>query len=211
MAATKEAVIAKEHHPELEIHIFLMDMRAFSKGYWDYYKRAKDQYGVQYHNCRISGISEEPRNNNLLLRYPDNSDSIESINIDSFDMVVLSVGMEIRDDEASRFSVSNLAYHLTRRDFGEIQDDSPLETNLPGVYAAGAFRGPKDIPESVIEASGAAEAVACFLAEVRNTETTIRDYPAEKDISCEPPRIGVCVSLRLKYCRLFRDVPRVTE
>lgn len=60
MAATKEAVIAKEHHPELDIHIFQMDMRAFSKGYWDYFKRARDQYGVHYHHCRISGIQEDP-------------------------------------------------------------------------------------------------------------------------------------------------------
>ena len=209
MAATKEAVIAKEHHPELDIHIFLMDMRAFSKGYWDYYKRAKDQYGVQYHHCRISGISEEPKSNNLLLRYPDGADSIQSINYETFDMVVLSVGMEIQDDV--KVLGQQLGISLNSEGFCDNQDDSPLETNLPGVYAVGAFRGPKDIPESVIEASGAAGAVACFLAEARDTETSIREYPVEKDTSCEPPRIGVFVCHCGSNIAGYLDVPRVTE
>ena len=62
MAATKEAVIAKEHYPDLDIHIFLMDLRAFSKGYWDYLKRARDRYEVQYHHCRISENLGNTRN-----------------------------------------------------------------------------------------------------------------------------------------------------
>mgnify|MGYP001557742965 CR=1 FL=1 len=60
MYATKEAVIAKEHDPNLDIHVFFMDMRAFSKGYWSYFERARDRYGIEYHRCRISALRETP-------------------------------------------------------------------------------------------------------------------------------------------------------
>ena len=191
MAATKEALIAKEHHPELDIHIFQMDLRAFSKGYWGYFNRAKDQYGIQYHYCRVSSLSETPSGNNLVLRFPTNAEQPSAIGTDIFDMVVLSVGMEIPTN--LKILAQQLGLELTEDGFCQCLSDAPLETSLPGVFAAGAFRGPKDIPESVIEASGAAGAAAAFLGEVRNTQTTIRAYPDERDTSCQAPRIGVFV------------------
>ena len=209
MAATKEAVIAKEHHPELDIHIFQMDMRAFSKGYWDYFKRARDQYGVHYHHCRISGITEEPSSRNLILRHNAESDPSQGIIHETFDMVVLSVGMEISDEV--RILSQQLGISLKPEGFSNYQKESPLETNLPGVYAVGAFRSPKDIPESVIEASGAVGYIASYLSSVRFTETTSREYPIEKDTSCEPPRIGVFVCHCGSNIAGYLDVPQVTE
>ncbi len=67
MYATKEAVIAKQHDPDLDIHVFMMDMRAFSKGYWGYFERARDQYGIQYHRCRISQVLEDPDTRDLIV------------------------------------------------------------------------------------------------------------------------------------------------
>ena len=191
MAATKEALIAKEHHPELDIHIFLLDLRAFSKGYWDYFNRAKDHYGIQYHYCRVSSLSETPSGNDLILRFPTNARESSAIGTEIFDMVVLSIGMEIPDD--LRTLAQQLGLELDENGFCRCLSDTPLETNLPGIFATGAFRGPKDIPESVIEASGAAGAAAAFLAEARNTQTSYRTYPEEQDTSCQPPRIGVFV------------------
>src|SRR5512136_595607 len=75
MYATKEAQIAKEHHPELDIHIFMMDMRAFSKGYGAYYERARQRYGVRYTRCRISGLHEDPATHNLLVRFKESDQS----------------------------------------------------------------------------------------------------------------------------------------
>jgi heterodisulfide reductase subunit A-like polyferredoxin len=69
MYATKEAVIAKEHQPDLDVHVFMMDMRAFSKGYWSYFERARNRYGVQYHRCRLSEVHENPVTHNLIVRY----------------------------------------------------------------------------------------------------------------------------------------------
>ena len=191
MASTKEAIIAKEHDPDLDIHIFLMDLRAFSKGYWDYFNRAKDHYGIQYHYCRVSSLTETPSGNDLILRFPTNPEDPSNIDTDIFDMVVLSVGMEI--PENLKILAQQLGVELDNNGFCQCQSDTPLETNLPGVFAAGAFRGPKDIPESVIEASGAAGAAAAYLGEVRNTQTTQRTYPEERDTSCQPPRIGVFI------------------
>ena len=209
MAATKEAVIAKEHHPELDIHIFQMEMRAFSKGYWDYFKRARDQYGIHYHYSRISGISEEPGTHNLILRLPQDPGSNNGITQETFDMVVLSVGMEISEDV--KILSHQLGISLIPEGFCKCQKESPLETNLPGVYAVGPFRSPKDIPESVIEASGAAGVIASYLSDARFTETTTREYPPEHDSSCEPPRIGVFVCHCGSNIAGYMDVPLVTE
>ncbi len=209
MAATKEALIAKEHHPELDIHIFQMDLRAFSKGYWEYYNRAKDQYGIQYHYCRVSNISEIPSNNNLVLRFPTNVEKPAVIGSDVFDMVVLSVGMEIPDN--LKILAQQLGIELNESGFCQTQSDAPLESSLPGVFAAGAFRGPKDIPESVMEASGAAGAAAAFLGEARNTQTTTRTYPEERDTSCQSPRIGVFICHCGTNIGGYLDVEKVTQ
>ena len=69
MYATKEAVLAREHDPQTRTHVFLMDMRAFSKGYEAYYRRAREQHGVEYTRCRVSEVREEPASGNLILRY----------------------------------------------------------------------------------------------------------------------------------------------
>jgi len=209
MAATKEALIAKEHHPELDIHIFQMDLRAFSKGYWGYYNRAKDQYGIQYHYCRVSSLSETASGNNLVIKFPTNAEQPSTIGTDVFDMVVLSVGMEIPAN--LKLLAQQLGLDLTENGFCQCLPDSPLETSLPGVFAAGAFRGPKDIPESVIEASGAAGAAAAFLGEARNTRTTRRIYPEERDTSCQPPRIGVFVCHCGTNIGGYLDVDEVTR
>jgi hypothetical protein len=69
MYATKEAVMIKEHDPEAQAHVFMIDMRAFSKGYQAYYQRAQEQYGIEYTRCRISELQENPETKNLVLRY----------------------------------------------------------------------------------------------------------------------------------------------
>jgi heterodisulfide reductase subunit A-like polyferredoxin len=189
MAATKEAVIAKSHQSDLEISIFLMDMRAFSKGYWEYYQRAINQYGIHYHRCRISGLKEIPGTNQLALRYPAQSSPklVEEV----FDLVVLSVGMEISQDV--RILSQQLGIELDEQGFCLNPSSSPLETSVPGIFSAGPYRGPKDIPESVVEASAAAGCAASILSESRNTLTSRKQYPPEKDLSCEPLRIGVFI------------------
>jgi heterodisulfide reductase subunit A-like polyferredoxin len=206
MSATKEAVIAKEHHPDLDIHVFMMDMRAFSKGYLSYFERAREQYGVRFTRCRISALHQDPLTLDLTLEYLDDRSSRRQ---EKFDMVVLSVGMEISD--SVRELGSRLGVELDEYGFCHTVRFNPLETSRPGIYAVGPFREPKDIPESVVEASGAAAAVATSLGSGRFSLTTSPEYPPERDVVQQEARVGVFVCHCGSNIAGFLDVPAVTD
>ena len=206
MYATKEAIMAKEHQPHLEIQIFMMDMRAFSKGYLAYYERARKNYNIQYTRCRISMLHEDPLTHNILVTYHDVNNQRHN---EIFDLAVLSVGMEI--PATTRQLGKRLGIDMNEYGFCQSDQFNPLETSQPGIFAAGTFRGPKDIPESVVEASGAAAAVAGLLGQSRNTLTTPIEYPPERDVKGEEPRIGVFICHCGSNIAGFLSVPDVTE
>lgn len=204
MYATKEAIMAKEHDPETEVYIFMTDMRSFSKGYFSYYNRAKDQYGVDYIRCRISELKEDPETGNLILKYVRDqgsgngkqdellaSDIHSQIVEEEFDLVVLSVGMEISD--SVRALGNDLGIELDEYGFCHTTLFNPLETSRAGIFVAGPFREPKDIPETVVEASAAAARSASLLAASRHTLAQKSKYPPERDVSEEEVRTGVFV------------------
>jgi heterodisulfide reductase subunit A-like polyferredoxin len=206
MYATKEAVIAKEHQSDLDIHVFMMDMRAFSKGYWSYFERARDKYGVRYTRCRVSQLHEDPHTRDLVVHYQDEEGSFYD---ERFDLVVLSVGMEI--SESVRSLGQQIGVELDEYGFCHTVQFNPLETSRPGIYAVGPFREPKDIPESVIEASGAAAASAAQLGAARFSLTVTPEYPPERDVSGEEPRVGVFVCHCGSNIGGYLDVPLVAE
>ena len=101
MYATKEAMLAMEHIPGVEIKIFQMDMRAFGKGFDAYFERGKEK-GIQYIPCRISGLEEDPETKDILIQY-ESSDGGHSVNKEErVDLVILSIGMSALPD-AQRF------------------------------------------------------------------------------------------------------------
>jgi heterodisulfide reductase subunit A-like polyferredoxin len=206
MYATKEAIMAKEHEPTLDIHVFMMDMRAFSKGYWGYFERARDRYGVHYTRCRISALHEDPHTQDLVLRYQDEAGQFHS---EPFDLVVLSVGMEIA--QPVRDLGRRLGIELDEYGFCHTPQFNPLETSRSGIYAVGPFREPKDIPESVIEASGAAAAAAGQISAARFDLTITPEFPAERDVTGEDPRIGVFVCHCGSNIGGYLDVPGVAD
>jgi len=220
MYAAKEAMIAKEHLPGTEIHIFMMDARAFSKGYEEYYRRAQDRYGVKYTRCRVSSLKENPTNRNLIVRYQtddegrktNDSSSVlrpSSLVEEEFDLVVLSVGMEI--SQSVRELGAKLGVQLDDFGFCKTIPFRPLETSRPGIFAAGPFVEPKDIPESVVDASGAAAGAEALLAQVRGALARHKEYPPERDVRGEPPRVGVFVCHCGSNIGGYLDVPAVTE
>lgn len=206
MYATKEAIMAKEHEPETEVHVFMMDMRAFSKGYWSYFERARDRYGIHYTRCRISDLREDPNTHDLIVRYFDEDGQLQR---ERFDLVTLSVGMEIAP--AVRELGRRLNIELDQYGFCHTIEFKPLETSRAGIYAVGPFREPKDIPESVIDASGAAANAAARLAIARGRLARQREYPQERDVHSEEPRIGVFVCHCGRNIGGFLDVPGVVE
>ena len=206
MVSTKEAIMAKEHERHLDIHIFMMDMRAFSKGYSAYYDRATQAYGIQYTRCRISALHQDPASHDLIVTYQDESGGRYS---EAFNMVVLSVGMQI--PASTRALGGLLDIELDHYGFCHSPSLNPLETSRPGVFAAGPFREPKDIPESVIEASAAAASAACLVSPARFSLTTQIEFPPERDVRGEQPRVGIFVCHCGSNIGGYLDVPAVTE
>jgi heterodisulfide reductase subunit A-like polyferredoxin len=240
MVATKEAIIAKEHDPRVEPAIFYIDLRAFGKGFERYIERAQEEYGVRYVRSDVSLVREDPRTHNLVLRYVGESarlrraqssrqrisESVQppvayrsfadsQICEEEFDLVVLSVGLKAPDGAQSL--AERLGIELNDYCFAEAPPFRPGQTARPdgspveGVFVAGGFSEPKDIPETVVEASCAAAQVSALLAEARGTLTTERVWPEERDVSEELPRVGVFIC----HCGInigsVVDVPQVVE
>ena len=189
MYAIKEAMIAKDHcEHELDTVIFNMDIRSFGKDYEQYYLRAKDQAGVRFVKSRIHTVTEIPETGNLELRYVDEAGDIH---VEEFDMVVLSVGLQI--PESTIEAANRLNIELNRYNFAETSPTHPVNTSRPGVYACGIFQGPKDIPTAVTEASAAACAAGRNLALARGTLQKEVVRPEPIDVEGKEPRIGVFV------------------
>jgi len=202
MYATKEAVIAREHDPHIEPTIFYTDIRAFGKGFDAYIERAEREQGVRYLRSMVSAAKEVPGSRNLRLSYVtfepgasiDNSsyqDRRPVTHEEEFDMVVLSVGL--KPSAATQDMAQRLGINLNEYGFAEAPLYYPTVSSRPGIYVAGAFSEPKDIPETVIEASCAASQASALLAGARGTLTRQAVYPPERDVSEEEPRVGVFV------------------
>ncbi|MGD8807650.1 MAG: FAD-dependent oxidoreductase, partial [Chloroflexota bacterium] len=217
MYAAKEAIMTIEHaqaearsgngHGQVQCQVFFMDTRAYSKGYEEYYRRAEQKYGVKYTRCRLSDVREDPLTGNLKVRYTAPYEGQHQLVEEEFDLVVLSVGMEISDSVKSLGHT--LGIELDQYGFCHTTLFDPLQTSRDGVYVAGPFREPKDIPETVVEASGAAAAAAGLLSSARRTLTQVQAYPAERDVSAEEPRIGVFACHCGSNIGGFLDVPGV--
>lgn len=208
MYAIKEAVIAKEHSQDpLETTIFFMDMRTYGKGFEKYYDRAREESGVRFVRSRIFEITQvDDENKNLNIRYADEDGNIHT---EEFDMVVLSVGLQ---PSRSVIDLGNrLGVELNKFGFAQPAALTGVETNKPGIYVGGAFAGPKDIPETVMQASAAAGAAGSLLSESRGALIKEKVYPPERDVSGEEPRIGVFVC----HCGIniggVVNVPEVVE
>jgi heterodisulfide reductase subunit A-like polyferredoxin len=192
MYATKEAVIAKEHDANIEPTIFYMDIRAFGKGFDPYIERAENEQGVRYVRSMVSVVKEVPNSHNLRLSYATFDANGRPVrHEEEFEMVVLSVGLKPAAETVEM--AHKLGIHLNEYGFAESLNFHPTETSRPGIFVAGAFGEPKDIPETVIEASCAAAQASQLLAPARGSLTREASYPSERDVSEEEPRVGVFV------------------
>jgi heterodisulfide reductase subunit A len=205
MYAMKEAIIAKEHEPDVEPTIFFMDLRAFGKDFDKYYDRALNS-GVQFKRARVSKVTEISDSYNLLVHYAvENGECCK----EEFDLVVLSVGLVA--DENMRALSDKLGIQLDPYHFIDHVAESPIETSRPGIFVCGPAVSPKDIPETVTQASGAVASAAELLAKARGSEIIEKEYPEEKDVSGQEPRIGVFVC----HCGInigsIVNVPQVVE
>jgi heterodisulfide reductase subunit A len=206
MYATKQVILAKDHDSELEATIFHNDIRAFGKGFERYYERAKNTPGVRYIWSKVSILRELPGTKNVVIRFRRNSTDTE-LSEEEFDLVVLSVGLT--SSASIRELADKLSIELNQYGFCNSYPLSPIETSRAGIYVSGVFHAPKDIPDSVTMASGAASLSAQLLSERRGTLVTEKEYPPERDVTGESPRVGVFVCRCGTNIARGVDVPRV--
>ena len=184
MYAIKEALVAKEHDPEVEITIYYMDIRTQGKEF-DKARQRAEAMGIRFVRAKVADVT--PWENRLQLTYATLDGRHEFV---PFDLVVLSVGLESPRDAEGIAGITGI--ELNRYKFAKSDTFNPLATNREGIVVAGAFQGPKDIPESVTQASAAAGIAAGLLEAQRGQGIIHKSYPEEQDIGDEV-RIGVFV------------------
>ncbi len=188
MYAIKEAVIAKEHAgDDLDCTVFFMDIRTHGKDFERYYNKAMDA-GVRFIRSRVHTINPVPGTDDLELRYL--TESGESA-VEVFDMVVLSVGLQTRQEVISL--AEKLGIEMGSGHFADTSPFAPVATSRAGIFVCGAFNGPKDIPQSVIDASAAASDAGKLLSSARHTLTQVAEEVPEINVINERPSVGVFV------------------
>ena len=190
MFALKEAIVTKERFQNsIETAIFYMDMRTFGKDYELYLNRAKDDYGVRLVRSRPHSVLHDPETGSLSIIYTPHDSNINVT--EAFDMVVLSTGFKVSRDV--RDLAVKLGVELNEHQFAKTDSFSPVATSIPGIYVCGMFESPKDIPETMVQASAAAFCASKDLPGIPDIPESVEEFPPERDVSQEPLRIGVFV------------------
>jgi len=203
MVSTKQALIATDHTVDLKATVFYMDIRAHGKDFDQYFERAKSQ-GIDYIHSTPSRIVQMPGTKALRIQFATANGKAETRD---FDLVILSVGMEA--GLAAKASAAKIGVELNEFGFCATDRFRPVSTSRPGVYVAGSFQEPKDIPETVTQASAAASMAQGLLAYSRNSLVVKKVYPGEHDVTGEEPRIGVFICHCGKNIASVVDVERV--
>ena len=189
MFTAKQVALAKKIDPDLDVTVFHMDLRAFGKDFDAYLDNVRALPGVTYRRAMPSSVHQLQQSHNLAITYPGPDAALHE---DQFDLLVLANGF------APPLGMQDLArtLGLDLNEFGFARTDpyQPTRTARPGLFVAGAFREPKDIPDTVAEAAAAAAEVAAFLqgSVQAPLEEPLRQHPP-RDVSDEEPAIGVFV------------------
>ncbi len=205
MYATKEASIVKESDPDIDITIYYIDIRAYGKDFQQYYDHAKD-LGIKYIRGRPSSVYEN-KDKSIIIRYKDTLTG--EVKEDTVDLLVLSTA--IIPNQGNKKLGEILDVEVDENGFFKQQSllTNPIQSTRDGVFLAGCIQGPKDIPDSVSMASGAA---AKAVAPIKDREKHIgKEFPPERDVTGEKPRIGVFVCHCGKNIASYLDVEKVTE
>jgi len=162
MYATKESILIREHEPECEVYIFYNELKVFGKGFQDFVTRAQDHWGVKYVRALPGEVVEDSKTGDLTLWYEDTRENVtKGVEVD---IVVLCPALVPR--AANKELSAILGLKLDEYGFFKTKDAlfAPVDTNVPGVFVCGYCQSPKDIPESVAQASAAAARAAGVIA-----------------------------------------------
>ncbi len=207
MYAIKEAVIAKEHvGDDLDCAVFFMDIRTPGKEFERFYDNAREKHGIRFIRSRVHTVDPVGETDDLQVRYvTESGETVTEI----FDMIVLSIGMQTSPEIVKL--AKKLGVDLTDGNFCRTSAFEPVATSRKGIYVCGAFQGPKDIPQSVVDSSAAASAAGEILVRARNTRIQKKEKVPETNVVNERPRIGVFVCHCGTNIAGIVDVPAVAE
>ncbi len=207
MYTAKQLAAAKEIDHNLEATVFFMDIRTFGKDFERYFNRVENLPGVISRRCMVSSIKEVPQTRDLRVAFVAEDGTLLE---EDFGMVILSVGLA--PPEGFRALASRLGVELNEFGFCMTDRFAPYETTRPGVFVGGAFREPKDIPETVAEAAGVAgEAAKLVVGSQVAGPQVAGEVPPERDVSDEEPRVGVFVCTCRGQVSEVVDVGAVAE
>ncbi|MFW9845897.1 MAG: FAD-dependent oxidoreductase, partial [Candidatus Thorarchaeota archaeon] len=205
--ATKEAIITKEHTPDVHIDILYNDMRAFGKGFEEFFVRGETEYAINYVKGLPSFIMEDPATRNLIVRHSD-AKGHEILN-DAYDLVVLCPAMIPKKNSEL---MEKLGIQVDKYGFISGKGDGldSVQTGVPGIHMCGACNEPKDIPDSVAQGSAAAAMAAMDIVLPEVSEADLLTE-ADLELMAAEPRIGVVIcSCGINIAGTV-DVAEVTE
>jgi heterodisulfide reductase subunit A len=201
MYTAKQVALAKQLDPDLQITVFFMDLRAFGKEFEAYVDAVQALPGVSYRRAMPSSVHQLQQSQDLLLTFAGEDGRLQE---EAFDLLVLALGFA--PPPGMQALARDLGVTLNDVGFALTPGYHPTHTSRAGVFVAGAFREPKDIPETVAEAAAAAAEVAAFLQDTgkaraqESLQHTAGIAPAGRseegsvrDVSEEEPRVGVFV------------------
>jgi heterodisulfide reductase subunit A len=190
MYSIKNAVLLKQMNPSTDITIYYMDIRTPSKGYEEFYNRAR-QMGIHFIQGRPGLITEDKQTHNLFVHSEDIS--LGKVVEHEFDMVMLNQAAIPQPDQGHVSSVLNVVqspggwfmeYHPKLR---------PMDSPTDGIFFAGACQGPKDIPASVAQGSAAASRAGRILhSEKWQIEPTVAVVWPDRCVSAQGRSCGIC-------------------
>ena len=155
MHSIKEAIIAHEHEPETASAIFGMDIRAVGKGFEEYKIRGGNKSNISYIRGRVAEIREGDRHNPVVI-YEDTRE--RRVKEQEFDMVILATACA--PTRGIKELAQILGTDLDTYGFIKTTPTSPVDTTVPGIFVCGCAGAPMDVPESVAQASSAAQRAA---------------------------------------------------
>ncbi len=166
MYTAKHAMLIREKYPDTEVYVFYIDVRTPGKNFDEFYRRAVEEYGVHYVKGMVGKVLPEP-DGTLTVRASDLIGG-EQLKI-SADLVVLAAAIE--PDKSARPLATKLTASMDTNDFFTEAHPKlrPVESPTAGIFLSGACQGPKDIPETVSQASAAAAKVIGLLAKDKLT------------------------------------------